>query len=103
MTDMDIDAYKYALSQPGAVTAALNYYRNAAALYVEDDWLKDGHVRVTSPTLIVWVRCIKFSCFLPWVWVLTLAVAGLKTQCNGTTALSLARSAVLYVLKDELM
>ena len=56
---MDIEAFKFAISQPGALTGALNYFRNVVTLYLEDDWLKNGHARVTSPTLIVWVRCCK--------------------------------------------
>ncbi len=61
MSDMDVEAFKFAISQPGALTAALNYYRNVGTLYLEDDWLKDGQARITSPTLIVWVRCYKMS------------------------------------------
>jgi hypothetical protein len=56
---MDIEAFKFAISQPGALTAALNYYRNIVTLYLDDDWLRDGQTRITSPTLIVWVRCYK--------------------------------------------
>ena len=56
MSDMDLEAFKFAISQPGALTSALNYYRNAGTLYLEDDWLQDGQARVTSPTLIIWVN-----------------------------------------------
>jgi hypothetical protein len=55
MSDMDLEAFKFAISQPGALTAALNYYRNVVTLYLEDDWLKDGQALITSPTLIIWV------------------------------------------------
>ncbi|CAB4026119.1 epoxide hydrolase 4-like [Paramuricea clavata] len=54
MSDMDLEAFKFAISQPGALTAALNYYRNIVTLYLDDDWLRDGQTRITSPTLIVW-------------------------------------------------
>ena len=59
ITDMDIEAFKFAFSQPGALTGALNYFRNVITLYLEDDWLSNGHARVTSPTLIVWVISCK--------------------------------------------
>ena len=62
MTDMDVEAFKFAIAQPGALTAALCYYRNIVTLYLEDDWLKDGQARVTSPTLIVWVRSYYIDC-----------------------------------------
>ncbi|XP_028413481.1 epoxide hydrolase 4-like [Dendronephthya gigantea] len=54
ISDLDIEAFKFAISQPGALTAALNYYRNVVTMYIDNDWLKDGQPRVTAPTLIVW-------------------------------------------------
>ena len=55
MTDEDVEAYKFAISQPGAITCALNYYRSNIGLNLSHDWLKDGQSRVTAPTLLVWV------------------------------------------------
>lgn len=54
MTDEDIEAYMFAISQPGAVTCALNYFRSNITLSIDNDWLKDGQSRVTAPTLVVW-------------------------------------------------
>jgi pimeloyl-ACP methyl ester carboxylesterase len=49
-TDEDIEKYKEAWSQPGAMTAMLNWYRAAARYF----WSlpKDMHIRV--PTLMLW-------------------------------------------------
>jgi epoxide hydrolase 4 len=49
-TEQDIERYKDAWSQPGAMTAMLNWYR-AAARY-QPEITKDMHVHV--PTLILW-------------------------------------------------
>lgn len=57
MNDMDFAAFKFAISQPGALTAAINYYRNFFSLCLNDGWLQ-GQKLITSPTLIVWVRYI---------------------------------------------
>lgn len=46
------EVVKYSFSQPGAVTAAINYYR---ALWRKDERLRDLHFRyLNTPTLIVW-------------------------------------------------
>jgi pimeloyl-ACP methyl ester carboxylesterase len=51
-SEEDIDAYTAAWSQPGAMTAALNYYR-ALSLDSPSGWL--GRLRaVDAPTLVVW-------------------------------------------------
>jgi epoxide hydrolase 4 len=50
-TDTDVQLYKRALSQPGALTAALNYYR-AAFRHRRAAYRQIG--RVTAPTLLLW-------------------------------------------------
>lgn len=43
----DLEMYKYAISQPGALTAALNYYRNV--------WRPlELRGKITAPTLVLW-------------------------------------------------
>ena len=49
-TDEDIEKYKEAWSQPGALTAMLNWYRAAARYQMPD--MKDARIRV--PTLMMW-------------------------------------------------
>jgi pimeloyl-ACP methyl ester carboxylesterase len=49
-TDEDIEKYKEAWSQPGAMTAMINWYR-AAARY-QPRWPKEMRIRV--PTLMMW-------------------------------------------------
>lgn len=57
-TDADIAIYKKALSEPGALTAAINYYRaNAFSMFMKrrrrvDEELSDGRIRV--PTLFIY-------------------------------------------------
>ena len=46
----DIDAYRAAWSQPGALRAMINWYR--AALQVKAERETDG--RITVPTLLIW-------------------------------------------------
>lgn len=48
LSDDDIDVYVEGLSEPGALTAALNYYRAAGR------GLTDGMGAITCPTLFVW-------------------------------------------------
>ncbi|TVK90588.1 Epoxide hydrolase 4 [Bagarius yarrelli] len=48
LTAEELEAYLYALSQPGALTAALNYYRNVFSFLP----LKQSEVR--SPVLLLW-------------------------------------------------
>jgi pimeloyl-ACP methyl ester carboxylesterase len=48
----DIDRYIEAWSQPGAVTAMINYYR---ASFREPRWDREARTRpVTAPTLVIW-------------------------------------------------
>jgi pimeloyl-ACP methyl ester carboxylesterase len=57
-TDTDIAFYKKALSEPGALTAAVNYYRaNVFSMFMKRRWrgdeeLSDGRIRV--PTLFIY-------------------------------------------------
>uniref|UniRef100_A0A1A8L4R7 Epoxide hydrolase 4 n=1 Tax=Nothobranchius pienaari TaxID=704102 RepID=A0A1A8L4R7_9TELE len=48
LTAEDLEAYLYALSQPGALTGALNYYRNVFSS------LPLNHKYVRSPVLLLW-------------------------------------------------
>ena len=61
MSDEDIEAFKFAISQPGASTAAFNYYRNVVGTFVDKEWIKDGRKKITSPTLVVWVGACDTS------------------------------------------
>lgn len=49
--DEDVERYRSALAQPGALTAALNYYR-AALRY--PDLSKDSDRPIIMPTLVLW-------------------------------------------------
>lgn len=52
-TDGDLDAYRAAVEQPGALSAAINYYRAAArGLRLWRGGV--GHTRVPTPTLLLW-------------------------------------------------
>ena len=46
-----IEAYKYVYSQPGAITAPLNYYR----CIFKQSKMKMGAKRIVVPILIIWV------------------------------------------------
>ncbi|XP_051568949.1 epoxide hydrolase 4-like isoform X2 [Myxocyprinus asiaticus] len=48
LTTEDLEAYLYALSQPGALTGALNYFRNVFSV------LPLSHSEVRSPVLLLW-------------------------------------------------
>ena len=50
-TDADIRAYKKALAQPGALTAAINYYRAAFRHFRA---LESDVPTITAPTLLIW-------------------------------------------------
>ncbi len=52
VTEDDIAAYKAAFSEPGALTAAINYYRAAARI----SWRRDSwrSTRIAIPTLVIW-------------------------------------------------
>ncbi|MBD2205052.1 alpha/beta hydrolase [Calothrix sp. FACHB-1219] len=49
-TQNDIDAYKNAAAKPGALTASLNYYRNALRQRI----FKSNWEILTVPTLMIW-------------------------------------------------
>jgi epoxide hydrolase 4 len=51
-TEADIDRYVEAFSQPGALTAAINYYR-AAARRTPKGMLRKAR-RIATPTLLIW-------------------------------------------------
>ncbi len=62
-----VEAYKFAFSRPGALTAALNYYRNMLTApkkkpnKEEEKTVKGDTLRKTQiPTLIIWVRDCQF-------------------------------------------
>jgi pimeloyl-ACP methyl ester carboxylesterase len=50
-TDEDIRLYREALMRPGALAAALNYYR---ALFRCPGELRHGNRTITAPTLLIW-------------------------------------------------
>ena len=49
-TNEDIEEYKKAWSQPGAMTAMINWYRAA----VRDPFCVPGEMRIRVPTLLIW-------------------------------------------------
>ncbi|HXH76241.1 MAG TPA: hypothetical protein VNJ08_14820 [Bacteriovoracaceae bacterium] len=49
LTQYDMEVYKKALRQPGAMEAALNYYRANAR-----DWLKSPEKKIEVPALLIW-------------------------------------------------
>jgi pimeloyl-ACP methyl ester carboxylesterase len=51
--DETIRCYKQAMARPGALTAALNYYR-AMGRYGAGDLFRGTGMRVTVPTLLIW-------------------------------------------------
>ena len=50
LTQDDINAYKLAFAKPGAMTAALNYYRNV----ISTDWLTIQWRVLTMPVMMIW-------------------------------------------------
>ena len=54
MSNEDIEAYKYAFSQPGAVTPPINYYRNVFS------YPRPASELIDIPTLLIWVSIISF-------------------------------------------
>ncbi|VDI79820.1 Hypothetical predicted protein [Mytilus galloprovincialis] len=50
MSEEDVEAYKYALSRPGGLTAAINYYR-AALRYPVGKFVNNI---IETPTLVIW-------------------------------------------------
>jgi pimeloyl-ACP methyl ester carboxylesterase len=51
--DETIRCYQQAIARPGALTAALNYYR-AMGRYGAGDLFRSTGMRVTVPTLLIW-------------------------------------------------
>ena len=47
-----IEAYKYVFSQPGALTAPINYYR---CMFKQKGERKGAPKAIETPTLIIWV------------------------------------------------
>ncbi|MEW6494076.1 MAG: alpha/beta hydrolase [Cyanobacteriota bacterium] len=48
-TQADIEAYRDAVSKPGALTAMINYYRNAFSSFQQQEW-----TLLDVPTLMIW-------------------------------------------------
>jgi pimeloyl-ACP methyl ester carboxylesterase len=56
-----VEAYKYTFSQPGALTAPINYYR--CLREAREDMKPYLNRKINMPTLIIWGDCDKFlSC-----------------------------------------
>ncbi len=61
-----IEAYKYAVSRPGALTGCINYYRCMLKFGITDpiedkeDKMEDTVEKIKMPTLLIWV-CVLFS------------------------------------------
>ncbi|NJO07866.1 MAG: alpha/beta hydrolase [Chloroflexaceae bacterium] len=53
-TDADIERYREALSKPGALTAALNWYRALGRSAFRTYNVPDSALHVTVPTLLIW-------------------------------------------------
>jgi epoxide hydrolase 4 len=51
-SEAELDEYVRAFSRPGALTAAVNYYRAAARATLGGRWPDDDRVR--APTLVIW-------------------------------------------------
>ena len=47
-----VEAYKYVFSQPGALTAPINYYR---CMFQQKREKKGAPKAIETPTLIIWV------------------------------------------------
>ena len=50
-----VEAYKYVFSQPGALTAPLNYYR---CMFNQRGEEKGAPKAIETPTLIIWVSVV---------------------------------------------
>ena len=53
MSDEVLEAYKYVYSQPGAITAFVNYYR---CMFSEKGRNKGAPKMIEIPTLLIWVH-----------------------------------------------
>ena len=68
-----MEAFKYAFSQPGALTAAINYHRNMFKVREKLTNSDRYSGKVEKPVLIIWVCCtlIRNSvALLLWGWYL---------------------------------
>jgi len=54
-----MEAFKYTFSKPGALTAALNYHRNA--FKSTGRTLPRSSDKVEKPILMIWVRILFFN------------------------------------------
>ena len=64
-----MEAFKYVFSQPGALTAAINYYRNMFKVREKLTNANSYSGKVEKPVLIIWVWCALIRhcvAFLPW-------------------------------------
>ena len=52
LSDSDMEAYKYTYSQPGALTAYVNYYR---AMFTQKRAKRSSQKMIETPTLLIWV------------------------------------------------
>lgn len=50
LSDEDMDAFIYSISQPGSLTATINYYRAAFRFIVPSEYRRN----IKVPTLIIW-------------------------------------------------
>ena len=63
-----MEAFKYVFSQPGALTAAINYYRNMFKIR-EKPVSNSRSGKVEKPVLIIWVWKIFLICVvLYYTW-----------------------------------
>ena len=51
-----VEAYKYVFSQPGALTAPINYYR---CMFKQKRENKGALKAIETPSLIIWVCVVK--------------------------------------------
>ena len=58
-TEETMEAYKYVFSQPGALTAPINYYR---CMFNQKREKRSAPKKMSEvPTLIIWVWCLTTS------------------------------------------
>jgi len=53
-SDVDIEKYHQALTEPGAITAALNYYRAAFHKVPTEEKSEKKNKKIAAPTLLIW-------------------------------------------------
>ena len=51
-----VEAYKYVFSQPGALTAPINYYR---CMFKQKRERKGAPKAIETPSLVIWVCVVK--------------------------------------------